>query len=242
MRTATPAVTRTSSCRRPLAPPIGGFGDEAMNRKPASEAALGQRAQRQLRHQPAAGSQTPPWRSQVLVVLVGLGFAVLLGRAVYVQIVATDFYLAQGEKRFVHTLELPASRGRIVDRNGLMLATSVPAPSVWANPKDLQATPRRSATLARLLGMTPAELERAARRQPERRLAAPPGRRQRRRQVKALGIKGLHEVREYKRSYPEGEAAAHVVGFTDVEDRGQEGIELAFQKDLAGPRRQRAAS
>ena len=183
---------------------------------------------------PLLAAPTPAWRSKLLVAMVGCGFAVLLGRAVYVQIVDAPFFLKQGEIRYGHTLELPASRGRIVDRNGLILAASVPAPSIWAIPKDLDGDARSRAGLAALLGMTSAELE--------RRLGDNPNFVWLRRQVddgvakavKELYVKGIHEVREYKRKYPEGEAAAHVVGFTNVEDRGQEGIELAFQKDLAG--------
>ena len=183
---------------------------------------------------PLLASPTPAWRSKLLVAMVGCGFAVLLGRAVYVQIVDAPFFLKQGEIRYGHTLELPASRGRIVDRNGLILAASVPAPSIWAIPKDLEGDARSRSGLAALLGMTSAELE--------RRLGDNPNFVWLRRQVddsvakavKELYVKGIHEVREYKRKYPEGEAAAHVVGFTNVEDRGQEGIELAFQKDLAG--------
>ncbi|MEO6362919.1 MAG: penicillin-binding protein 2 [Caldimonas sp.] len=183
---------------------------------------------------PLLASPTPPWRSKLLVAMVGCGFAVLLGRAVYVQIVNAPFFLKQGEIRYGHTLELPASRGRIVDRNGLILAASVPAPSIWAIPKDLDGDVAGRARLATLLGMTPAELE--------RRLEDNPNFVWLRRQVdddvakavRDLAVRGIHEVREYKRKYPEGEAAAHVVGFTNVEDRGQEGVELAFQKDLAG--------
>jgi cell division protein FtsI (penicillin-binding protein 3) len=78
---------------------------------------------------PLLAAPTPPWRSKMLVALVGLGFAVLLGRAVYVQIVDSAFFLKQGEIRYAHTLDLPASRGRIVDRNGLILAASVPRTS-----------------------------------------------------------------------------------------------------------------
>ena len=183
---------------------------------------------------PLLATPTPPWRSKLLVALVGLGFAVLLGRAVYVQIVAAPFFLKQGEIRYGRTLELPASRGRIVDRSGQLLASSVPAPSIWAIPKDLDADPAGRARLARILGMTGAELaSRLAdnpnfvwlRRQVEDGVAA---------EVRALAIKGIHEVREYKRRYPFDEAAAHVVGFTNVEERGQEGIELAFEKELAG--------
>ena len=183
---------------------------------------------------PLLAAPTPPWRSKLLVGLVGLGFALLLGRAVYVQIVDAPFFLKQGEIRYAHTIELPANRGRIVDRNGLILAASVPAPSIWAIPKDLEGDAASRARLATLLAMTSAQLETRLsdnanfvwlRRQVDDPVAQA---------VRRLGIKGIHEVREYKRKYPEGEAAAHVVGFTNVEERGQEGIELAFERELAG--------
>ncbi|MBL0727963.1 penicillin-binding protein 2 [Piscinibacter sp. HJYY11] len=183
---------------------------------------------------PLLASKTPPWRSKFLVGLVGLGFCVLAGRAVYVQIVGNDFFLKQGEIRYARTLDLAASRGRITDRSGLILASSVPAPSLWVIPKDFEADKHQRANLAKLLGMTPTELA--------NRLDDSPNFVWLRRQVDdavakkalSLGIKGLYQVREFKRKYPEGEAAAHVVGFTNVEERGQEGIELAFQKDLQG--------
>ncbi|MBC7995973.1 MAG: penicillin-binding protein 2 [Rhizobacter sp.] len=183
---------------------------------------------------PLLASKTPPWRSKFLVGLVGLGFCVLAGRAVYVQIVGNDFFLKQGEIRYARTLDLAASRGRITDRNGLILASSVPAPSLWVIPKDFEADKHQRANLAKLLGMTSTELA--------GRLDDSPNFVWLRRQVDetvaqkamGLGIKGLFQVREFKRKYPEGEAAAHVVGFTNVEEKGQEGIELAFQKDLQG--------
>ncbi len=184
---------------------------------------------------PLLASKTPPWRSKFLVALVGLGSCVLLGRAVHIQIIGNQFYLDQGEKRYAHELELPALRGRITDRHGALLATSVSVPSIWAIPKDVQASKEQRRQLARLLAVTPAELE--------KKLADPSARfawlkRQVDEsvweQVQGLGIKGIYETREYRRKYPEGEAAAHLVGFTDVEDHGQEGIELAFQSELQG--------
>jgi cell division protein FtsI (penicillin-binding protein 3) len=188
---------------------------------------------------PLLASKTPPWRSKLLVALVAAGFVLLAGRAGYIQIVGTNFYQKEGEKRYAHTLELPASRGRILDRNGQILAASVPAPSVWAIPKDMEATRAQKKELARLLGMTLAELENRLddsanfawlkRQVDEERWNA----------IKALNIKGVYQVREYKRRYPEGESAAHVVGFTNVEDKGQEGVELAFQGDLQGRNGQR---
>jgi cell division protein FtsI (penicillin-binding protein 3) len=184
---------------------------------------------------PLLAAKTPPWRSRFIVALVGLGSLVLVGRAVYIQIIGTDFYLQQGEKRYAHTIVVPGNRGRIVDRNGQMLATSVAASSVWAIPRDFEASPAQKKDLARLLGLSVKELN-------DRLGSGSPSFAWVRRQVdpevwqqaKALGIKGLYETREWKRKYPEGEAAAHVVGFTNIEEKGQEGIELAFQKDLQG--------
>ena len=183
---------------------------------------------------PLLASKTPPWRSKLLVALVGLAFCVLLGRALFVQIINAPFFLRQGEARYAHTLDLPSSRGRITDRNGMILAASLPTPSLWAIPKDLDPDPAARVQLAKALGYTPAELSATLgdsanfawlRRQVDEPMAEA---------VLALKQKGVHQVREYKRKYPEGEAAAHVVGFTNIEDRGQEGIELAFQNDLTG--------
>jgi cell division protein FtsI (penicillin-binding protein 3) len=183
---------------------------------------------------PLLASKTPLWRSRFLVVLVGVGSLVLIGRAAYIQIIANNFYLKQGEARYAHTLDMPASRGRIVDRNGLLLATSVPTPSIWAIPKDVDADADEKKKLAQALGMTMAELN--------DRLDGNPNFVWLRRQVddgvgeavKQLDLKGIHQISEFRRRYPEGEAAAHVVGFTGAEDKGQEGIELAYQQQLQG--------
>jgi cell division protein FtsI (penicillin-binding protein 3) len=183
---------------------------------------------------PLLASKTPPWRSRFIVAMVGLAFLVLIGRAVYIQIIGTDFYQKEGEKRFAHTLEVPASRGRVLDRNGLVLATSVPTPSLWAIPKDFEADTAQRKQLARLLGMPTAEIDERLSRSRHfawlaRQVDEPVWE-----QVKALGIGGLHQLREYKRKYPEGESAAHVVGFTNIEEKGQEGIELRFDAALRG--------
>ena len=189
---------------------------------------------------PLLASKTPPWRSRFVVLMVGVAFLVLLGRAVHLQIIATDFYQAQGEKRFVYKQPLPASRGRILDRNGLVLATSVALPSVQVDAKTFSADVAQRKALAQRLDMPLAELN-------ERLQGSGNGALVLRRhmeeaawqEVKALGIKGVQEVREYKRRYPEGEAAAHVVGFTNIDDKGQEGIELGFQNELVGQAGQR---
>jgi cell division protein FtsI (penicillin-binding protein 3) len=183
---------------------------------------------------PLLASKTPPWRSRFLVGLVGLGFCVLVGRALYVQVIDNDFFLKQGEARYARTLDLSASRGRIVDRNGLILGSSVPSPSLWIIPKEFEATKKQRQQLAKLIGMTPKELDNRIddnpnfvwlRRQVDDAVA---------KEALGLGVKGLFQMREFQRRYPEGEAAAHVVGFTNVEGKGQEGIELAFQGELQG--------
>ena len=184
---------------------------------------------------PLLASRTPVWRSKLVVAAVALAFMGLAARAAYIQVVANDFFQKQGEVRFARTLELPANRGRILDRNGLILATSVPAPSIWAIPEDVSLQPAELQQLSKLLEVPAAELSRRLanedktfvwlKRQVDESVAA---------QVAAMGIKGIYQRKEYKRQYPEGEAAAHVVGFTNVEDVGQEGIELAFNKNLVG--------
>ena len=102
---------------------------------------------------PLLAAPTPSWRSRFIVALVGFGFAGLLGRAAYVQIIGAEFFQKQGEKRYAHTLGVPGNRGRILDRNGGLLASSVPVPSVWAIPKDFVATPEQRKRMLALLGM-----------------------------------------------------------------------------------------
>jgi cell division protein FtsI (penicillin-binding protein 3) len=151
-----------------------------------------------------------------------------------VQVFGNDFFQRQGEVRFARTLELPANRGRVLDRNGLILATSVVAQSVWADSR--RRGPRRPQAGAdgQAAGDALAELKRRLADRQDLRLGQAPGRRAGGLKVKELGIKGMHLRKEYKRQYPEGEAAAHVVGFTNVEDLGQEGVELAFNQQLSG--------
>jgi cell division protein FtsI (penicillin-binding protein 3) len=183
---------------------------------------------------PLLASRTPVWRSKFIVAGLALAFLGLAGRAAWVQVIGNDFYLRQGEVRFARTLELPANRGRIFDRNGLLLATSVPVPSIWAIPEDVERDKVKLAQLSKLLQMPLPELMAKLeedksfvwlKRQVDDGVA---------RQITTLDIKGIYQRKEYRRQYPEGEAAAHIVGFTNVEDHGQEGVELAFNKDLAG--------
>ncbi|HZY16027.1 MAG TPA: penicillin-binding protein 2 [Ramlibacter sp.] len=184
---------------------------------------------------PLLASRTPVWRSKFIVAAIALAFLGLAGRAAWVQVFGNDFYQRQGEVRFARTLELPANRGRIVDRNGLLLATSVPVPSIWAIPEDVDGDKAELAQLARLLDMPLAELQKKLAREErnfvwlKRQVDEATARK-----IAALELKGIYQRKEYRRQYPEGEAAAHVVGFTNVEDHGQEGVELAFDKELTG--------
>lgn len=183
---------------------------------------------------PLLASKTPPWRSRLLVMLVGLGFLALAGRALYVQVIESDFFQKKGEERFASTVQLPASRGRILDRNGQILAISVNAPTISANPQQFKASDEQKRALVSLLRMPLKEFNAkladdgayvVLRRQIDDGVAQ---------QIRALKIKGLHVEPGYIRRYPENEAAAHVVGFTDIEDKGQEGVELTFQRQLQG--------
>jgi cell division protein FtsI (penicillin-binding protein 3) len=184
---------------------------------------------------PLLASKTPVWRSQFVVAMIAMGFLGLVARAAYVQLIENDFFQHQGAVRFERTIDLPANRGRILDRNGQILASSVPVPSIWASPEDLEADAQKMAQLAKALKMPLTELQRRVEDKSKtfvwlKRLAGE----EVAAEVKALGIKGVYDRKEYKRLYPEGEAAAHVVGFTNVENIGQEGIELAFNEKLAG--------
>ena len=184
---------------------------------------------------PLLASKTPVWRSKFVVAAIALAFVGLAGRAAYVQVFANSFFQRQGEVRFARTLELPANRGRILDRNGLILASSVPAPSIWAIPEDVEASKQQLQVLAKLLDMPLAELNKKLadedknfvwiKRQVDDATAQ---------KITALAIKGIYQRKEYKRQYPEGETAAHVIGFTDVEDQGIAGIEVAYNKELKG--------
>jgi len=184
---------------------------------------------------PLLASKTPIWRSQFIVAVIAAGFLGLVARAAYVQVIDNAFFKRQGTVRFVRTLDLPANRGRILDRNGNILASSVPVPSIWANPEDIERDPVKLKALAKLLGMTSAELDKKLqdedkifvwlKRQVDESVA---------KDIADLKIKGVYDRKEYKRIYPEGESVAHVVGFTNVENLGQEGVELTFNKDLGG--------
>ena len=184
---------------------------------------------------PLLASKTPIWRSQFIVACIALGFIGLVVRAVYVQVVGNAFFIKQGTVRFERQLDIPANRGRILDRNGLILASSVPMPSIWASPEEMDTDATQLKALAVLLDMPLNELQKKVsdtkRRQvwQRRQMDDATGKK-----IKELGIHGIYTTMEYKRMYPQGEAAAHVVGFTNVENTGQEGVELTFNTHLGG--------
>ena len=109
---------------------------------------------------PLLTSRAPVWRSKLVVGVIALLFGLLGARSVYIQVINNDFFQRKGEVRFARTLELPASRGRVLDRNGLILASSVPVPSIWAVPENVDRDPVRLQQLAALLDMPMVELER----------------------------------------------------------------------------------
>jgi cell division protein FtsI (penicillin-binding protein 3) len=187
------------------------------------------------RRSPVLAPTFPPWRARLVIALAALALGVLAGRAAYLQGWNRDFLQAKGESRYSRTLEIPAVRGRIFDRNGAALAVSTPVKSIWAIPEDATVAARDLERLAAALEMPRAELR--------ARLAdtgrdfvylkrqVPPEAAER---VAALRVPGIHQSKEYRRYYPAGEAMAHVLGFTDADDVGREGIELAYQEQLAG--------
>lgn len=184
---------------------------------------------------PVLATKLPAWRSRVVLFLIFAAFLTLAGRALWLQGMSTEFLQKQGASRYARTLELPATRGKITDRNGQVLASSVPVRAVWAIPEDvLEAPADKLQALAKLLDMSERELRRKLdsdrtfvylKRQVELDTVD---------KILKLGIAGIDTRKEYKRYYPEGEVMAHIVGFTNVEDKGQEGMELAYQKTLVG--------
>ncbi|MBK9783496.1 MAG: penicillin-binding protein 2 [Betaproteobacteria bacterium] len=175
------------------------------------------------------------WRSRSVGLLLMGAFLALVGRGFYLQVINNDFLQEKGDSRYRRDIEVSASRGKITDRNGDMLAVSTLMKSVWAIPGDARAMPvEQKRQLATLLDMTPKELDNKiasdktfvyVKRQ------VPPETADR---IAALKLPGVHQEKEYRRYYPTGDMTAHIVGFTGVDDKGLEGVELAFQGSLLG--------
>ena len=200
-------------------------GARATGRKPPSAKPRNRAAQFNLRG-----------RLALVAGALGLCSLALVVRAVDLQLVDDAFYRQQGDARFLREIPIPTSRGMITDRNGEPLAVSSPVESVWGNPQELLKSPDRLPELAKALGIPHEHLLRKLGQRADkefvylsRRINPAAARR-----ILAHGIPGVFSQREFRRFYPQGEAMAHVLGFTNIDDRGQEGLELAFDEWLRG--------
>uniref|UniRef100_Q47A98 Peptidoglycan D,D-transpeptidase FtsI n=1 Tax=Dechloromonas aromatica (strain RCB) TaxID=159087 RepID=Q47A98_DECAR len=175
------------------------------------------------------------WRSRTVGLLLMAAFLTLVARGFYLQVIHNDFLQEKGDSRYRRDIEISASRGKIVDRNGDMLAVSTPMKSIWAIPGDARTmNVSQKRQLAEMLDMNVRELD--------GKLASDKTFTYVKRQVSpetadriaAIKFPGVHQEKEYRRFYPTGDMTAHIVGFTGVDDKGLEGVELAFQNSLFG--------
>lgn len=176
------------------------------------------------------------WRFWLVLFILGLGVLGLFWRMIQLTVLERNFLQKQGNARIVRTLTLPAYRGMISDRNGYPLAISSPAITVWANPQEVDLTDAKLQQLAKHLGEKFVSLKKQIAKNKDREFIylkrqIDPAKGEK---IKDLNITGIYFQQEYKRFYPEGEVMAHVVGFTDIDEQGQEGIELAFNDWLKG--------
>ncbi|WP_457363663.1 peptidoglycan D,D-transpeptidase FtsI family protein [Pseudomonas sp. TE3610] len=177
-----------------------------------------------------------PWRFRVVVALLGIMVGAIVWRIVDLQVIDHDFLKGQGDARSVRHIPIPAHRGLITDRNGEPLAVSTPVTTLWANPKEMQADKNKWPALAAALGQDPKELSARLDAQATkefiylvRGLTPEQGQ-----TVLDLKVPGVYGIEEFRRFYPAGDVTAHMVGFTDLDDHGREGVELAYEDWLAG--------
>ncbi|WP_447046234.1 peptidoglycan D,D-transpeptidase FtsI family protein [Vreelandella sp. H-I2] len=167
---------------------------------------------------------------------IGLASIILIGRITLLQVIDRPFLQSQGDARTLRHEAIPAHRGMITDRNGEPLAISTPVVTLWANPQELPQDAIQRVMLAQALGMTLNDFEARVARFSEhefmylRRQMTPAAAQQ----ILDLRTPGVYQQREYKRYYPAGEVAAQLLGVTNVDDIGQEGLELSYQPYLAG--------
>ena len=177
----------------------------------------------------------PKWRAITLFMLMLVGLAGLLGRGVYLQGIHNGFLQKKGNERYSRVIEVSAHRGMITDRNGEPLAVSAPVESVWASPPDVEADRHQVKKLAQILGMNVEELKNrlfdVSRDFVYLKRQLPPDQAEK---VASLNLPGVSLQREYRRYYPVGEEVAQTLGFTGLDDSGQEGLELLLQEQLAG--------
>jgi len=177
------------------------------------------------------------WRHWFVLALLSLGAVALLARAIYLQVIDQEFLEKQGDARILRVTKLSANRGMILDRNGEPLAVSTPVDTVWADPRKLSGVSQDVyRKLAKLLDRDPQWLARRVTSSLDKEFVylarhMPPAEAAK---VRALNIAGVDTLREYRRYYPAGEVTGHLLGFTNVDDVGQEGLELAFDQWLGG--------
>lgn len=186
---------------------------------------------------PVLESQWPRYRSKIVLLCLIAGFFALFAKAMHVQILSNEFLQKQGERRYERNLSLPAVRGKIYDRTGeVVLASSVPAAAIWAIPEDAKQIDKdRLSKLSALIGVSSEHIKQIIsgakkdfvylKRQVPIDVA---------KQIKSLNIPGVHQDKTNVRIYPEAEVLSHIIGFTNIDDIGQEGIELAFNDVLSG--------
>ncbi|WEK33289.1 MAG: penicillin-binding protein 2 [Candidatus Pseudomonas phytovorans] len=177
-----------------------------------------------------------PWRFRVVIGLLAIMVGAICWRIIDLQVVDRDFLKGQGDARSLRHIPIPAHRGLITDRNGEPLAVSTPVTTLWANPKEMQASKERWPQLAAALGQNPQQLvERLTQQAGKefiylvRGLTPEQGQ-----HVLDLKVPGVYGLEEFRRFYPAGDVTAHMVGFTDLDDHGREGVELAYDEWLAG--------
>jgi len=177
-----------------------------------------------------------PWRFKFALVLLSLLFLVMGWRVVDLQIFDHEFLNTQGDARALRTEEISAHRGMIRDRNGLPLAVSTPVSAIWINPQKVEDPGAAAARLSGALGISPALLKQRLEKHKNREFIylkrrIPPAQAD---NILALKVAGVGKKNEYRRYYPAAEVTAHLVGFTDIDDQGQEGVELAYDSWLKG--------
>ncbi|MEG0862011.1 MAG: penicillin-binding transpeptidase domain-containing protein [Pseudomonas sp.] len=177
-----------------------------------------------------------PWRFRVVIALLAIMVGAIAWRIIDLQVVDRDFLKGQGDARSLRHIPIPAHRGLITDRNGEPLAVSTPVTTLWANPKEMQASKERWPALAAALKQSPQQLTQRLEQQANkefiylvRGLTPEQGQ-----VVLDLKTPGVYGIEEFRRFYPAGDVAAHMVGFTDLDDHGREGVELAYDEWLAG--------
>jgi cell division protein FtsI (penicillin-binding protein 3) len=177
-----------------------------------------------------------PWRFRLMLGLLALMVGAIAWRIIDLQVVDRDFLIGQGDARSLRHIPIPAHRGLITDRNGEPLAVSTPVTTLWANAKELQVAKDKWPQLAAALGQDPKALAERLEAQANkefiylvRGLTPEQGQ-----QVLDLKVPGVYGIEEFRRFYPAGETTAHMVGFTDIDDHGREGVELAYDEWLAG--------